>query len=432
MKEYPKVLIINDQSIFKNNATGITMRSLFQEWPENCIFELCLDDEKYNLNYCVNTKCVISLFPIQKLMRNVAHKNNVAVQQPKTISNSRDPIKNRINKRIRRLFINVADLSPMFMSSELCREIDKFCPNAIYTLGGNVSVMKLAVYISDHYDIPIIIHFMDDWPHYLQDERGFGQQFYKRKMLKWLRRLYKRTQRCIAISDQMAKVYKNETGIDHIAFMNSVNTKQLECSKKVQDDKLVAVYAGGLHLDRWQALIEVQNVLKQKAAQKKRDVEFRIYTKPEDIEKYASEFDPKITSFQKYINHNEIKSIYEEADILVHAEVANPLLVGYFRFSISTKIPEYLATGRTVLFYGPKEMGLYTYLRDSNCALVASTKDELSNCVDKIFSSDKSLDNMRKRAIEFVLAKHDQQKSSAQFLDLVFDCVREGRPKNGK
>jgi hypothetical protein len=39
-KTYPKVLIVNSQSMHKNNATGITLRSLFANWPSERVMEL--------------------------------------------------------------------------------------------------------------------------------------------------------------------------------------------------------------------------------------------------------------------------------------------------------------------------------------------------------------------------------------------------------
>ena len=38
-RNYPRVLIINDQSIYKRNATGITIRSLFKNWPVDRVVE---------------------------------------------------------------------------------------------------------------------------------------------------------------------------------------------------------------------------------------------------------------------------------------------------------------------------------------------------------------------------------------------------------
>ena len=38
-KVYKRVLIVNKQSIYKRNATGLTMRSLWGDWPSDRIVE---------------------------------------------------------------------------------------------------------------------------------------------------------------------------------------------------------------------------------------------------------------------------------------------------------------------------------------------------------------------------------------------------------
>ena len=42
MKQYPKVLIVDGESYYKKNATGITKRSLFGDWPSSRIMEFHL------------------------------------------------------------------------------------------------------------------------------------------------------------------------------------------------------------------------------------------------------------------------------------------------------------------------------------------------------------------------------------------------------
>ena len=432
MNKLPKVLVINEQSIYKDNATGITLRGLFRDWPDAALLELRLDANNYENNGRHESICVIDAFPLQKVMRSKSRLKSI-----KKIDNA-NPVMNdsvssifAIKSRIRRILINIADLSWMRINRQIYQKIEAYSPDVIYTIGGSVSVMRMVNRISIDYDIPVVLHFMDDWPHYLQDENGLGQKLYKKQIQKWLKFTYQRTNTCIAISEKMADIYQKETGIRHISLMNSVRVESLICDKKERTENIVFSYAGGLHLDRWKALVQIQDVIKQLANQYRIKAEFRIYTKSSDQDKYRYQFDPEITSFYDYVRHDEIKCVYEKSDVLVHAEVSNPLLIGYFRFSISTKIPEYLATGRTVLFFGPKEMGLYSYLNDANCALVASNEVELKDCICKIFSDDSSLKYIQNNAINFVKDKHDQDSSIARLTALICTVSEKGN-SNGK
>ena len=72
----------------------------------------------------------------------------------------------------------------------------------------------------------------------------------------------------------------------------------------------------------------------------------------------------------------------------VHTEIESEKLKGFFKYSISTKIPEYLATGKPILFYGPRDMKLFEYLLQNQAALMASTKEELYVCVERLTSEE--------------------------------------------
>ena len=43
MGKYPRVLIVNAQSIYKKNATGITLQSIWSEWDADCLLEIYSD-----------------------------------------------------------------------------------------------------------------------------------------------------------------------------------------------------------------------------------------------------------------------------------------------------------------------------------------------------------------------------------------------------
>ena len=43
MEKCPRVLIVNAQSMYKKNATGITLQSIWSGWDADCLFEVYSD-----------------------------------------------------------------------------------------------------------------------------------------------------------------------------------------------------------------------------------------------------------------------------------------------------------------------------------------------------------------------------------------------------
>lgn len=421
--EYPKILIINGQSVNKNNATGITLRSVVSSIPLDNMMEICLDDnnsENYN-TLDIYSQSVSDIFPFQKVMRN--SQLNITIRSGNK-SQSKKSLKSMIKNRIRRLCINFADLSLMRMKFEYIDKILKFSPNVIYTLGGSVAVMKLALYISSYCDIPLVLHIMDDWPHYLQDDTGFGQNFYKKKLQKYYKKCLKRSIINLAISPYMADFFERETNISFYPLMNSVDVSNGRCNEKKFGSPIIFTYAGGLHLQRDSALMSLSYVLDDISLKQKIDIELHIYSNLALYHARTADFG-KCTRFYDYVGHNKIKSIYEMSDILVHAEVSSAELLGYFRFSISTKISEYLISNRPVLFYGPKEIGLYEYLKSNEIAFTASDEKELVDVVCDLLNNSRKRQSVVKKAYDFVVKNCSKEKSEKTFIFVLQKAVHE-------
>ena len=144
------------------------------------------------------------------------------------------------------------------------------------------------------------------------------------------------------------------------------------------------VYAGGLHLDRWKALKEIAEAIKKTDGKGILD----IFTSKDSIELYHSNFKMLPVAFHEAVPHEHINEVYQKADVLVHTEVQSEKMKGFFKYSISTKIPEYLATEKPILFYGPQDMKLFEYLLQNRVALMASAKEELQCCVNRLVSDE--------------------------------------------
>lgn len=398
---YPNVLIINSQSMLEDNATGITLRSLWGAWPKDKLLEIYEDEKKSVENTLLlsRKKMPDDDFLLKKVMRGVIgnrinssfKKNTLQVQNTKKI-----PFKSKL----RQAFVCLWNMSPVKIDNDTLRAIEEFSPDVIYTLGSTVTVLNLCKKVAKKRNISVVVHYMDNWPEYLQWDSNPLLFFYKHKLKLSLKRVLKRSKVGICISESMADRYSSVFGIRHSVLMNSVNIDNCIIRAKQYSEKKVFVYAGGLHLNRWMALKEIAECLMY-------DNGFlKIYTSDENRNNYEKFFVGLPVEFCELVNHEHINEIYEKADILVHAETNDPLMHGFFKYSISTKIPEYLATGKPVLFYGPKDLGLYSYLSDNRVAVCASNISELKYLIKKVCMNEIDYD-MSNRALMLVKKNHN-------------------------
>lgn len=353
------------------------MESLWGDWPRDRILEFHAYD--YTLRKERNNNIESFLFK-NNIVENCLFKKKL--QKINTFA-KRPSIGNResLLSKLRKTVVLLEDLIPIRFTREQLQRLDAFKPSVIYTLGASVSVLSATLSLSKKYNIPIVIHFMDNWVEEIQWTDVLFSKTYHKLLLKELMKCIKRSSVGLAISPEMAEAYRNKFHIPFYYLMNCVSIKKEFNHQTTIGNQLKFVYAGGLHMERWKALLDISKTIQKILPGSK----MIIYTTKTYSEQYGKMF-PLNTFFHEEVDHNKIFNVYEKADILVHAETSNKKLHTFFKYSISTKIPEYLASGKPILFYGPQESGVYQYLKKYNASFLASTPNELPQTIKMILS----------------------------------------------
>lgn len=381
MGKYPRVLIVNAQSIYKKNATGITLQSIWSEWDADCLLEIysdpmVMDESNHKFkSYCVSPNNVIRL-----ARGRVAQSINSNIKATNTQQRSN----NKIKSYLRQFAVCELDSLAVKLDESTLEAIRVFQPQAIYTLGASVSILRLVNKLSVQLNIPVIMHFMDNWAEHIQWEDNPLLSLYKSSLKKKMLACIKRCKLVVTISSSMAEAYHEKFQKETLVLMNTVDISRFKGLTSKDTGVIHFVYAGGLHLDRWKALREIALSIQQTNGKGILD----IFTSKDNIELYRSGFETLPVAFYEAVPHERIDEVYQKADVLVHTEIESENLKGFFKYSISTKIPEYLATGKPILFYGPRDMKLFEYLLQNQVALTAGTKEELYECVKRLMSEE--------------------------------------------
>lgn len=381
MGKYPRVLIVNAQSIYKKNATGITLQSIWSEWDADCLLEIysdpmVMDESNHKFkSYCISPNNVIRL-----ARGRVAQSINSNIKATNTQQRSN----NKIKSYLRQFAVCELDSLAVKLDESTLEAIRVFQPQAIYTLGASVSILRLVNKLSVQLNIPVIMHFMDNWAEHIQWEDNPLLSLYKSSLKKKMLACIKRCKLVVTISSSMAEAYHEKFQKETLVLMNTVDISRFKGLTSKDTGVIHFVYAGGLHLDRWKALREIALSIQQTNGKGILD----IFTSKDNIELYRSGFETLPVAFYEAVPHEQIDEVYQKADVLVHTEIESENLKGFFKYSISTKIPEYLATGKPILFYGPRDMKLFEYLLQNQVALTAGTKEELYECVKRLMSEE--------------------------------------------
>lgn len=406
--KYPKVLIVTNSSMNSDSQTAITLRGIWASWPKECIMQFVFgkkndfgDDERINY-YVPDSRQPLSYLANKSFARTI--NKNMKVKNPNVETVDKNiPLK----VRLRQYAYSLVDRSPIYLHKEDYDAISSYNPDVIYTLGSNVTLLKVSISIARYTNRPIIMHFMDNWPETIQWGDNRLLTGYDKTLKRWLNKAYSFSNCALTISEQMAVDYEKKTGLRHFPIMNVVNLDEWHCEKKSMGECLNFVYAGGLHLGRDETLLGIYQELGKIGKSLNKQCKLNIYSNSANAEGITERITDDTLVIHGAVTHNLLRDVYKDADVLIIPEaLTNRLTTELFaKYSISTKTAEYLATSKPILYVGNANRALYSYLRDNDAAMVV---DDLRSIGAIIHENIERFDEISKNAFELAKKNHNK------------------------
>jgi hypothetical protein len=276
--------------------------------------------------------------------------------------------------------------------------------------------------------VPIVTFFTDDYLIYPQKNNLFDWIQYNR-----LNKIAKKTvagsSLCFAIGNAMSKTYSNYFDKFFYQIMNSVSFKEYSENENF-GSKIFINYFGSLHTNRWKMIVNLAKTLKRYNIN---DVQINVYVANQPDIKIINAFSKVGVVYKGGVfGQNLIKSI-SQSDILLHIESDDCNSVSKTKLSISTKIPEYLMSGRPILGYGPSEVASMQLLEENQVGVVISTTDNEAEVSLKLHSITQSLELRKKigrKGYNFAIDNFNNDLITRNFEMIIEDTLNENKIKN--
>lgn len=416
-----KVLVISSNPLSTTSNNGKTLASFFGDWPQENLAQLFFYPDLPTSSICRNYFRITDSEMLHGLFRrgsDCGSRVNICKREvPESIPDRRFYRESVVNSELARLGRELIWLSGAWETPGLWDWVENFAPTVIFfNVGGNIFQYRIAQAIARRLNIPIALIVWDD---YFLPRISVSPSFWLR--LAWLRSslmsLCKPPQPLmINLCKGMSDSYKEHFGISSIVLPYSIELpKVMPPPPPVPSDgKARLIYLGGLHLNRWKTLGRLGRVLAENAINAK----LEIYCQQQPSAKMLDEI--TIQGFSEYCGALTASGVAEkllEGSILVHVESFDRVNRGIARLSISTKIPEYLASARCILAIGPREVASIDYLASMGCAKVVTDLDgnHLVEALREIVTDEGAQASFRLKAWEIAISNHDLSKTRTLF-----------------
>lgn len=376
---YPKVMIISVYDFYKgNDASSITLRNMFSSWPNDKLCHIHCgvysdSNEKTNKDnvfylYIKDIKFHNILLKFKRLKDKLFVSSTSITNESSVVIFKSTNIITKYKQKLKLVLSSYADLLPYKISNKCDNFIKAQKADIIYVIPSSKRIMTLVHEIHNKYSIPILPHFMDDWPSTIYTS-SILSIIPKVQTLNYLKKILKISNECLVISSSMQEEYvKRYNGINFTPIMNTIPLNESNINNNIDSHGVIKsfCYVGGLHLKRWESLLIICSILV-----KRKNIEFIIYTKTNEWNNVRNKFEKyPFVKYGGYIKPENVMDIYQKHDCLIFVESFDENVIKYTRFSISTKIPEYLSLVKPIIAIGPSEVAAINYLKTTNTALI--------------------------------------------------------------
>jgi glycosyltransferase involved in cell wall biosynthesis len=433
---YPNVLVVSHNSFSDTLNNGKTLSSLFKNWPKENLAQLYFWPELPDVTTCYN---FFRITDYEVLDSFITRKNLVGTiinGDPENLNGSiessivKNLTRNRGNHNGGKGFHKI--ISGMFKkrlsgailirdymwnkkfpeTTNFSKWIESFKPDVVFLQCSNgVFPYRIALQIGRKYNIPILLQITDDYltPRGIMTLSGW---LHHKKLIKEVKKVINYSSCVFAIGEKMAVEYENRFGGKYEIFMNTVDTSNSVISSnetKRNDNCIKFLYAGSLHTNRWKTLSVIGEALKE-LRDDGLNCKFDVYTniKPEDKVLKAISY-KGIMEYCGSLTPIELENKMNEYDILVHVEAFDKNSKHITRLSVSTKIPEYLAKGKSLLAVGPADIASIEYLVENNVANVIDNldKNHIKSKLKEIIENKELRNQKIINGIELARKRHD-------------------------
>lgn len=397
------ILVITRSAWRNDNSIGNTLSDIFGSMDEARIYGLCFRDEPPHndimiMNYAVSERQLIDNLVYKKSVGIISCEGNMinsSAWEKKTYD--------RIKKR--NVFMNFLTIGREALwlignwkNGCLIEYIETVKPDIVFMpVFGCLYPHKMLKLIQEYSQSKIVLFHADDNYSLRQFSLSPLYWLYRFRLRHWVRNSVRLSSINYVISEIQKKEYEK-------AFEKpcKVLTKGGDFSgepplKRVSVGPLKLVFTGNIAAGRWRTLAILGDEI-QRLNSGSQQFKLYIYTTTPLTKKMRKALSGGPIHLMGSAPASEIKRIQLDADILVHAEG--------FRFrdglqvhqSFSTKIVDYMASGRCILALGRPDTASIAYLAYHSAALIATSRREISACLQRVINELQILNEMAQNA----------------------------------
>lgn len=299
-------------------------------------------------------------------------------------------------------------------TKELDKFIEDFVPEALFVPVYPVVYMaRIQLYIIKRTGVPVVSYISDDnYTYKVCGKNPFAllHRFWLRKGVK---KIIKCSKEVFVISPKQKEEYDRIFGVNSRILTRAVDMVDVDNSFNPQLP-LKMVYTGKLGIGRDKTLAEIAEAVGKINANND-CIRFSIYSGDVPSDKMMKSYSAKGVEFCGSVSSDEIIDIIKESHIAVFAESLEKRYKNTARLSFSTKLTDYLKSGRCIFAVGSRDIAPMDYLINEDAAVTVTSYEEMEAKLRLLCDNPMLVAEYGKKAYECGVKNHNPKKIMEEF-----------------
>lgn len=291
-------------------------------------------------------------------------------------------------------------------------------PDVIFAAPGSSGFFyNLILRIAKKHSISIVTYICDDFYFCNKNKKGFVKKIYAHYIREKIKKIMEASRHVVTISEELANDYTTEFGCECTVISTGANFKNIQCP--ICGDGKVISYFGNLQLGRHLPLAKVAKAVDVYNTTHNCSVVLNIYTadcSPKILEAFNG---IRCVKFCGFVSADTMYNEMKKASVLLHVESFESENSKRVKYSVSTKIADSLASGISLLAYGPKGLASIEYLRRNDCAFIATNEAELEINLSACLGNSTTRVITATKALNVAARNHDSLTQSKQLKNIL-------------
>lgn len=420
-----KLLVISHNPVSRHNAMGKTLASLLADFPPEEVCQLYIYPAYPCQGVCgsfyrITDLEVLESFLLMGLPGGTVEERHIGGDTPGFGTRKEVLLYGSAkNKRpLRRLLRDILWSCGTWDNGKLRSWMEREKPDCIFAAGGDgLFLYQIALTLSRRYAIPMVGYICDEY-YFLSPEKDWISRLRQRLLKGKMEDFLARSSHLVVISRELERAYGSRFALPVTVIMTGSSrdiAAQVKCAGPIKR----LTYLGNVTYGRCHALAAIGRALDKMGSSAV-------------LEIYSAQPDPAMDRcfaginslvFRGFVQGAELENVWAQAQLMVHVEDFSPRNVELVRHSISTKIPDCLASGIPLLAYGPEKTASMAYLMEMDCAFTAVEEGQLERVLYHALHCEEERRNKAQNGLAVAQRNHQAKVNSVQLKSLLRQVV---------